>query len=136
MKFLVSIPKERVNKDSKWTTRREPVVPCFPSQSSGEFLTVPGFEFAEKAEVAETDADADAMAAAMTKEYPGLPRALHENYVLAVWKAVFDVPIGTVFTVAVNQRQAMLVDAKTHKTTVLWNEQPLSSASELVPGKK
>jgi len=136
MKFLVSIPKERTTADSEWTTRREPVVPCFPSQSSGAFLTVPGFKLAEKAEVAETGADADEMALAMVKEYPGLPRALHENYILAVWKAVFDVQPGTVFTVTVNQRQATLVEAGTRSTTILWNEQPLSPASELVPGKK
>ena len=136
MKFLVSIPKERATEDSKWTTRREPVVPCFPSQSSGAFLTVPGFELAEKAEVAETDADADEMALAMAKEYPGLPRTLHENYIMAVWKAVFDAQPGTVFTVTVNQRQAMLVNAETRETTVLWREQPLSPASELVPGGK
>lgn len=124
MKFLVAIPKEQV-KDGKWTTRREPVVPCFPSQHGAAFLAVPSFLLADRAEVAETDADADDMAAALAKEYPGLPRKLHENYVLGVWKAVFDIPVGTVFRVIVNQKQAMLVNAKTQETISLWEEQPL-----------
>lgn len=124
MKFLVSIPAEKVN-DERWTTERMPVVPCFPSQHSGAFLTVPGFKLADRAEVAETDSDADEMAQALAKEYPGLPRRLHENYILAVYKAVFDVPAGTAYRVLVNQKQAMLVDARTGATTILWEEQPL-----------
>ena len=94
MKYLVSVPRE-MEKDKRWTTRREPVVPCFPSQHTGAFLTVPSFLLADKAEVAETDADADEMASALTAEYPGLPRVLHENYVFAVWKAVINAPLGT-----------------------------------------
>jgi len=124
MKFLVSIPAEKVN-DERWTTERMPVVPCFPSQHSGAFLTVPGFKLADRAEVAETGSDADEMAQALAKEYPGLPRRLHENYILAVYKAVFDVPAGTAYRVLVNQKQAMLVDARTGATTILWEEQPL-----------
>lgn len=124
MKYLVAIPRE-TERDDKWTTRREPVVPCFPSQHSGAFLTVPSFKLAERAEVAETDADADEMAGALAKEYPGLPRTLHENYVLAVWKAVIDVPVGTTYKVLVNQKQALLVDTKTGRSTSLWEEQPL-----------
>lgn len=134
MKFLVAIPKEQVN-DDKWTTRREPVVPCFPSQHSSAFLTIPGFLLADRAEVVETQADADDLANALVKEYPGLPTILKENYVLAVWKAVLDVPVGTVFTVHVNQKQAILVDAATRKSTVLWNEQPLKATSVLGDGK-
>ena len=128
MKYLVAIPREK-EADAKWTTRREPVVPCFPSQHSGAFLTVPGFLLADKAEVAEVDADADVLAEALAKEYPGLPRILHENYVLAVWKTVMDVPAGTVFTVLVNQQQATLVNVKTRETTTLWNEQPTRATS-------
>lgn len=125
MKYLVAIPRE-TEKDAKWTTRREPVVPCFPSQHTGAFLTVPSFLLAEKAEVVETDADADELAAALAKEYPGLPKALHENYVFAVWKAVLSVPVGTVYKTVVNQRQALLVNAKTGESTSLWEEQPLT----------
>lgn len=124
MKFLVAIPRAQI-KDDKWTTEREPVVPCFPSQHNGAFLAVPSFKLADRAEVAETDADADQMALALAKEYPGLPRALHENYILAVYKAVYDLPLGTVFKVSVSQRQAMLINAKTSDTISLWTEQPL-----------
>lgn len=124
MKFLVSIPAEKVN-DERWTTERMPVVPCFPSQHSGAFLTVPGFTLADKAEVSETDADADDLAGALATEYPGLPRRLHEGYILAVYKAVYDVPVGTVYRAIVNQKQAMLVDAKTGASTMLWEKQPM-----------
>jgi len=123
MKFLVAIPKEQVT-DDKWTTWREPVVPCFPSQHGGAFLTVPGFRLAEKAEVAETDADPDALADALAKEYPGLPRGLHENYVMAVFKAAFDAPVGSVYSIRVSQRQALLVAAD-GATVSLWDQQPL-----------
>lgn len=123
MKYLLAIPKETV-KDDTWTTERQPVVPCFPSQHASAFLTVPGFRLAEKAEVAETDADPDALADALAKEYPGLPRGLHENYVMAVFKAVFDAPVGSVYTIRVSQKQALLVAAD-GTTVSLWDQQPL-----------
>ena len=125
MKYLVAVPREK-EADPKWTTRREPVVPCFPSQHTGAFLTVPSFLLAERAEVAETDADADEMAAALAKEYPGLPRKLHENYVFAVWKEVQAIPPGTAYKVVVNQKQALLVNVKTGESTMLWKEQPFT----------
>ena len=125
MKYLVSVPRE-MEKDKRWTTRREPVVPCFPSQHTGAFLTVPSFLLADKAEVAETDADADEMASALTAEYPGLPRVLHENYVFAVWKAVINAPLGTTYRVVVSQKQALLVNTETGESVSLWEEQPLT----------
>lgn len=124
MKYLVAIPREK-EADKRWTTVREPVVPCFPSQHSGAFLTVPSFLFADRAEVAETDVDADVLADALAKEYPGLPRTLHENYVFAVWRAVLADPPGRTYKVVVNQRQALLVDVKTGESRFLWKEQPL-----------
>ena len=86
---------------------------------------MPSFLLAEKAEVANVDVDADEMAAALAKEYPGLPRTLHENYVLAVWKAVYDLPEGRKFEIRVSQQQALLVDCATRKTISLWERQPL-----------
>lgn len=124
MKYLVSIPVAR-STDRRWTTEREPVVPCFPSQHSGAFLAVPSFLLADRAVVTETDADPDAIAAALAKEYPGLPRRLHENYVMKTFEAVFGMAEGTVLRAAVSQRQARLVDAKTGAVTVLWDGQPL-----------
>lgn len=124
MKFLVAIPKETVN-DDKWATAREPVVPCFPSQSSGAFLAVPSFRFSEKAEVAETDADPDVLADELANEYPGLPRTLHENYVMQTFTAAFDSTPGTVYRISVSQKQAMLINDKTAETKILWQEQPL-----------
>ena len=122
MKYLVAIPKEKVT-DGRWTTVREPVVPCFPSQHTGAFLAVPSFKLADRAEVAETDADPDEMLEALAKEYPGLPRTLHEAYILKTYENVQDLPPGTVCTVSVNQKQALLVPAG-RPTVLLWNEQP------------
>lgn len=122
MKYLVAIPKEKVT-DGRWTTAREPVVPCFPSQHAGAFLAVPSFKLADRAEVAETDADPDEMLEALAKEYPGLPRTLHEAYILKTYENVQDLPLGTVCTVSVNQKQALLVPAG-RPTALLWSEQP------------
>lgn len=122
MKYLVAIPKEKVT-DGRWTTVREPVVPCFPSQHAGAFLAVPSFKLADRAEVAETDADPDEMLEALAKEYPGLPRTLHEAYILKTYENVQDMPLGTVCTVSVNQKQALLVPVG-RPTVLLWNEQP------------
>lgn len=123
MKYLVSVPVER-DSDGRWTTEREPVVPCFPSQHSGAFLAVPSFRLAHKAAVAETDADPDEMCSKLAAEYPGLPRSLHENYIMKTFEAVQSLPAGTVCTVSVNQKQAMLVPDGM-PTLILWNEQPL-----------
>ena len=124
MKYLVSVPKER-SQDRRWTTEREPVVPCFPSQHVGAFLAVPSFLLADKAVVAEVDADPDAIVDALAKEYPGLPRRLHENYVLKTFEAVFGMEVGTELRVAVSQTQARLIDGKTGDVTALWEKQPL-----------
>lgn len=125
MKFPVSIPASR-STDGKWTMRREPVVPCFPTQHTRAFLAVPSFLLAEKAEVADIDADPDELADRLSAEYPGLPRTLHENYVLTMYKTVFDMPEGTVLRVSVSQDQAFLIDDRTSTTTTLWNAQPLT----------
>lgn len=124
MKYLVAIPREK-EADKKWTTVREPVVPCFPSQHTGAFLTVPGFKLADRAEVVETDVDADELAEALVKEYPCLPRTLHENYVFGTWRATLNDPVGTTYRAIVNQRQAIIVNTKTGESRILWNEQPL-----------
>lgn len=129
MKFLVAVPKERVS-GGRWTTVREPVVPCFPTQGSGLFLTVPSFLMADRAEVAETDADPDEMVERMHHEYPGLPRGLHANYVLEVFKAVSDCTVGTVFRVSVSRDSATLIDDSTRETRVLWTRQPLPRRSD------
>lgn len=123
MRYLVAIPKEKVT-DDRWTTVREPVVPCFPSQHAGAFLAVPSFKLADRAEVAETDADPDEMCAQLVKEYPGLPAKLHENYILKTFEAVQALPQGTVCRISVNQKQALLVP-EGRPTVLLWNEQPL-----------
>ena len=123
MKYLVSVPVER-DSDGRGTTAREPVVPCLPSQHSGAFLAVPSFRLAHRAEVAETDADPDEMCRKLEAEYPGLPRSLHENYIMKTFEAVQGLPAGTVCTVSVNQKQAMLVPDGM-PTLILWNEQPL-----------
>lgn len=122
MKYLVAIPNEKVT-DDMWTTVREPVVPCFPSQHAGAFLAVPSFKLAYRAEVAHTDADPDELCEKLATEYPGLPRTLHENYILKTFEAVQELPCGTVCRVSVNQKQALLVpDGR--PTVLLWNEQP------------
>lgn len=127
MTYLVAIPKEKVT-DGKWTTAREPVVPCFPSQHAGAFLALPSFKLAEKAEVADPgpDFDPDALADLLAKEYPGLPRTLHENYILKTWEAVRELAPGRVFRIKVNQRQALLIDDRTNTTIAVWTEQPLT----------
>ena len=123
MKYLVSVPVER-DSDGRWTTAREPVVPCFPSQHSGAFLAVPSSRLPPTAAAAATDADPDEMCRKLEAEYPGLPRSLHENYIMKTFEAVQGLPAGTVCTVSVNQKQAMLVPDGM-PTLILWHEQPL-----------
>lgn len=130
MTYLAAIPKERAT-DGKWTTVREPVVPCFPSMHAGAFLAVPSFTLAEKAEVVDIGSvvsgfDPGEMMKALAKEYPGLPEKLHENYILKTWEAVRSMDPGRVFKVIVNQKQALLIDDRTGETVMLWQEQPLS----------
>ena len=123
MKYLVSIPKEKVT-DERWTTEREPVVPCFPGQQNGAFLAVPSFRLTDRAEVAEIRADPDEMLEKLAAEYPGLPRTLHENYIMKTYETVQNMPVGTVCRISVNQKQALLVP-EGMPTVLLWNEQPM-----------
>lgn len=123
MKYLFAASAGAQGKQG--TTEEDPVVPCFPGTHDTSFLTVPSFKIAARAVVKDLEVDPDEMVDSLAKEYPCLPRKLHENYVFETFKSVADEEIGTEFGVAVNQRQALLINKTNGSTKVIWDKQPI-----------
>ena len=116
--------------EGKWAQEDEPVVPWYPATLRNVFLGTGTFRPALYALVADVpDLDIDALADKLIKEYPGLPRTLHQNYVLAIAKAATANPLGTLYRILITIDVATLVEVNTENTYRLWDNQPLGGDS-------
>lgn len=125
-KFLVSVPMQ-ASADGAWTTGENPVVPCFPPQGDSAFLCIGTWELARRAEVKEIDFDPDALAAALAAEYPGIPREMHDAYVMRTFEAAFTHDVGERFAVLVDQDTATLLYDAHPGTYKMWESKPGAS---------
>lgn len=122
IRFLVSVPVES-GKDM-WTTGRFPVVPCFPPQHDRAFLCIGDWRLAREAEVAEIDVDPDALADEMSRQYPGIPRTMHDAYVMHTFEAAMRRSIGDRVRVLVSQDKATLVNVDKPGVEDMWTRKP------------
>lgn len=126
MKYLLSSTPAYAGVDPKdWAPAGEPVVPWYPATRNNAFLAIGSWKPALIATVRSADLDPDQLAARLAAEYPGLPRKLHENYVLAVALAARDYADGTSFKILVDDNNATLQQVGTDNLRVLWTTQPL-----------
>lgn len=126
MRYLFSIePQKSVDKDL-WAPAGEPVVPQFPHCGTNNWLSTVSFKPAIAATVLEKDdIDLDTYAAALIKEYPGLPPELHKEYVLRCGKLAHMVPVNSIMQVYITQHTAKVMVRETEEWIELWNKQPL-----------
>ena len=135
MRFLVAVPPEVKGESDhdQWAAGGEAVVPWFPATIQHVFLTVPGYKKAPYAKVADAQVDPDTLVDALCQQYPGLPRTLHEAYVLATGRAALKFPIGTKLRIRVMPDEAILytlledeeaADSESVQLS-LWKSQPV-----------
>lgn len=126
MKYMLSSTSAYAGVDPlDWAPDGEPVVPWYPATLNNAFLAIGSFRPSMLAEVRTIDVDPDVLVDRLVAEYPGLPRKLHENYVLAIALAATKYADGTRFKVLVDQDSATLQQLGTDKLINLWTEQPM-----------
>lgn len=127
MRYLVTLPPVMLpggNTDAPPTAGGIPVVPWFPAPLRQSFLAIGPWQLVDFAVVADVELDVDALSQALFEQYPGLPKVLHDNYVLATALAAAQLPLGARVRPIIddNQAQVQIVDKATLIT--LWHEQP------------
>lgn len=120
------LPKDGEETAGDWADEGDPVVPQFPHVGTNHWLSAISFEPAPYARVEErTDIDVDSYAAALIAEYPGLPRELHEEYVLTTAKLANMLPVGSTVQVYITQDIAKVLVLEAEEWIELWKQQPL-----------
>ncbi len=127
MKYLFSVlPKDGEETAGTWADEGDPVVPQFPHVGTNQWLSASSFEPAPYARVEERDEiNVDDYAAVLSAEYPGLPRELHEEYVLTTAKLAHMLPVGSTVRVYITQDTAKVLVIETEEWIELWKQQPL-----------
>ena len=125
MKYLMSTPPPVIHGAETMAPGGEPVIPWFPAPVRSVFLSIESFRDAAFATVEEVDIDPDVLADTLCKRYPGLPRQLHENYVMATALAARMLEIGERVRPIITEDVTQLQVVNTPKVLTLWEEQPI-----------
>jgi len=127
MRYLVSVSHEVVAEDAKgqWAPQGEPVVPWYPATPRNAFIAVDSFRPSQYAKVVDDPAiDIDDIADRLCAEYPGIPKSIHDAYVLGIAKAAHKFEIGTIFNIIVEYDKAQLIEKDGAAIHILWEKHP------------
>jgi hypothetical protein len=131
MKFLTAVHPDYVPEAEKpkYAVAGEPVIPWYPAPLDNMFVSTVSFKKTIHAVVRELpEFDADVALASLVREYPGLPPALHENYLYHTARAAMSFPEGTVFRIYIKPDTARLHEVGgEERLFTLWEKQPLTS---------
>jgi hypothetical protein len=130
MRFLTAIHPDYVPEAEKhrYAVAGEPVIPWYPAPMDNLFMSTVSFKKAIHAVVRELpEFNADAALAHLLKEYPGLPKVLHENYLYHTARAAAAFPEGTIFRIYIKPTTARLHEVGgEERLFTLWEQQPLA----------
>jgi len=129
MKYLFAVPGIKlpgVPADYIQADGGEPVIPWFPAPVQNAFLGMDSWRLASHAKVLDQNIDPDILAERLRVQYPGLPKQLLDNYVLAICKAAANLPVGAICRCLVTPESAVLHVGGTDQAITLWSEQPIS----------
>jgi len=129
MKFLIAVTPEYVlaQDRDKYAPDGEPVIPWYPAPLDNQFLSVISFRRSIHALVADLPAfNVDDALTNLMKQYPGLPRRLHANYLMHTARAAQQFPVGTRFRIFITADSAKLHEiGVAERLFTLWEEQPV-----------
>jgi len=106
-------------------SEHEPVVPWFPAPPQNAFLGTDSWKLVSHALALDRPVDPDVIASRLAKQYPGLPRVLLDNYVLATARAASKLPLDTIVSCIVTADAATLQISESGQSIVLWDQQPI-----------
>ena len=105
----------------------ESVIPEFPCRSAG-FIAIPSFKFCALAEVKKLSENEkgffELLVDKLTKQYPGIPRDILEQYVIGTARAASQFKEGTILRIFVNSEITSVQDTVTENVFNLWNKHP------------
>jgi hypothetical protein len=128
MKYLVTLAPAQVGAvaaGEDWAGGGEPVIPWFPAPVRNVFLSTTSWKFAPYATVIDSTFNLDSIVEALCIHYPGLPRTLHENYVLETAVAASRLSVGNQVSPIINENSAQIQVKDTNKLITLWTAQPI-----------
>lgn len=128
LKYMVAaIPDQRgiVEARYKLAGDGEPVIPWFPAPPRNIFLSLVSWNFADYARVAESTFNLDKFVDDLAAQYPGLPRCLHERYVLETATVAGQLPTGTLVRTIVELNTTHIQVHNTATIFTLWTQQPI-----------
>jgi len=127
MRYLVSVRQETIASDAKdqWAPQGEPVVPWYPATLRNAFLAIDSFKPAQYAKVVDDpNIDIDDIADRLCIEYPGIPKSIHNAYVLAIAKAAHKFQVGSAFSIIVEYDRVQLFELGATEVHTLWDKHP------------
>lgn len=127
MHYLVSLAPEKDNEQADGELlagNGEPVVPWFPAPVRNMFLSIASWRFTPYAIVVSQELNLDELVNQLAAKYPGLPRTLHENYVLETAVAAAQLPVGTRVRPIITTDEAAIQVVNEDRVITLWTEQP------------
>ena len=126
MRYLFAVPPEVSSDGEDWADGGDPVVPQFPHVGQNHWLSLLSFKPAPYARVQDhSDVDIDGYAEILGKQYPGLPQALHAEYVLTTAKLAHMVDVGERLQIYITPDTAKVLVLTTEEWIELWKQQPL-----------
>lgn len=99
----------------------ELLIPWFPAPVRNVFLSTHSFAIRPQGIISEApNIDLDAILEALHKQYPGIPREIHEKYILRSCYAAAQFPVGTEVRPVITADSAMVQDLEGSKHIDLW----------------
>lgn len=129
MKYLYSVVPEYIAEAERgnYAKADEAVIPWYPAPLQNMFLSIESFRKSIHAVVKDMAVvDVEAFLKRLWTQYPGLPEALHSNYIYHTAKAASLFPVGTRFRIYITPQSAAIHQIGGDETIhTLWTEQPL-----------
>jgi hypothetical protein len=96
------------------------LIPQYPSHTGNKFLSTTTFKTYMSGEVTDSDADPDEALNNLLKQYPGIPREIHENYIIRACRAASKFNVGVHVRPVLTQTSAMVQDEEGTTHVTLW----------------
>ena len=96
------------------------LVPWYPAPVQNMFVSTVTFEKHTHGVVVDADFDIDTACANLTKQYPGIPREMHERYVIKSCVAAAKFEVGTRVRPVITIDSAMVQDVDGTQHVTLW----------------
>jgi len=126
--LFVKIP-EVLPKGIEHAVELEAVIPSFPIEDSiNKFIGIGTFRYSYYAIVKQVKEDTlkfvNSLVIKLVNQYPGIPKKIHEEYVMATAREASKLSSDIVVQVFITSESATLKVRNEDKFYILWNTQP------------